>query len=57
MASRRRYLCSRCRTETKWLDGDAPDAVRTGCQTCGKIQRFVAYHTDAFVALPRGGRA
>lgn len=48
---KRRYLCAGCRRQTKILDRDAPDSIRTGCESCGAIMRFVAYGSVAFSLL------
>jgi len=54
---KRRYICSGCRVETKFLELGEPDAVRTGCPMCDTITRYVAYHTEAFHSIHRGGQA
>lgn len=55
---KQRFLCSGCRRSTKLLERDAPDVVRTGCDACNAIMRFIAYGSPAFSTQipPRGGR-
>ena len=47
--SKRRYLCTGCRQERRLFDYDAPATLKTGCPTCEKVRRWVAYGSDAFV--------
>ena len=43
-AGQRRYRCTRCGWRDKWIpgrDSELPHSIRTGCEQCGQIARFV----------------
>lgn len=40
----RRYQCARCGWRDKWIPGrdrELPHSIRTGCEQCETIRRFV----------------
>lgn len=42
---KRRYTCTSCWHTTKLLDRGEPDSIRTGCQDCQRLTRWVAINS------------
>lgn len=51
-----KYLCLGCLRDSIAITEEPKNIVRAGCDTCGTLQRHVAYHTPAFTRTTKGGR-